>query len=133
MRVFVQYLHNGDFPIGGQIAVFNLLNCCTIDATLGEKLVDEYAARISEEEYLYWDDSPSYSPLSGYSMAVTLCILNFLLKVPTYRMIAPDADIENVDGLRVSGFSPTSTMLELRTMFRKPDFRGMLIRKFTGE
>ena len=87
MRVFVQCLHNGDVPVGGLIAVFNILNCRTMDATLGAQLVDEYTVRLSEEEDLYWDDNPSYSPLSEYTMAATLYILEFLLKMPTYLMI----------------------------------------------
>ena len=37
-------------------------------------------------------------------MAATLYILEFLLKLLMYRDIGPEADIDNVDGLRVMGF-----------------------------
>ena len=66
-------------------------------------------------------------------MAATLYLLEFLLRVPEYRVIGPEADIGNVTGLRVRGYSPTSTALELRTILRDPNFRGMLIRQHTGE
>ena len=101
--------------------MFSLMNSRTIDVIVAMQIIEEFVRRLPEKKYMFWAGGDTFDPETGWSMAATLYLLEFLLRVPEYRVIGPEADIGNATGLRARGYSPTSTELEVRTILRDPE------------